>query len=208
MNLRFIAACSCAVACSSLAKAGTSVGLDYVLAFDGDALVFADGFDAPTLQVPPWFVLSGSPLSSVGSALQMAGGDSMLTPLSFSGAANDTFIAQTNLTDFSGDSAIVVQLVGAQFDDSVGILLTPTFAAAISDAGVLGSIAYSAGATSQFVISTTPSGDVLIKLDGQVVYAGASGFGAPAYAIVSVVPEPATLATLAIAAGLLIRRRR
>lgn len=197
-----------ATLCLSAARASTLVGLDYVLGFDGPTLVFADGFDAPTLQSPPWFVLSGSPLTSIGSALQMHGNDAIVAATGFSGTADSTLIAQANLTDFAGDSALAVLLVGPNFDDVVGLLLTPNFAAAVNETGVLGVLAQPAAPASQLVLTATTTGGVLATVDGNVVYAGPDTFGPLTQVIVSVVPEPATMvAFLGLGALLRLRRR-
>ena len=196
-----------ATLCLSAARASTLVGLDYVLGFDGPSLTLGDNFDAPTLQSPPWFVLSGSPLISIGSALQMHGNDGIIAATGFSGTADSTLIAQANLTDFTGDSALAVLLVGPNFNDVVGLLLTPNFAAAVNEGGVLGVLAQPAAPASQLVLTATTTGNLIATVDGAVVYAGPDAFGPLTQVIVSVVPEPATMAVF-LALGALLRLRR
>jgi len=192
----------------SAASASTTVGLDFVLALDGGAVVFGDGFDAPSLQIPPWTVLSGSPLNAVASALQMSGGDAILGPVGFSGAEDGTYIAQMNLTDFGVGSAFSLTLLTAQFDDAVGVILGPDAALALDETGPLGSIPYTPGATAQILLNVTTTGDLTVTVDGVLVFAGANSFGTAAYAIIGVVPEPGTCVLLAGGAALCLLRRR
>ncbi len=204
MTKRIYPLICCAVLGVASASA-TVVQADFVIAFDGAVPVFGDGFDAAGFQSPPWSVVSGAPGPQAGGLLDLHGGDMILAPVAVSGQNDTTLVFQGNLADFPADAGLTLMLFGQQPGDFLSITVTPTAAVLSNEAGPLGAILATPGATTQLSLTYSTTGNASGTLDGAPIGFAADSF-APASAVgILVTPEPAGI--LAALTGLVLIRR-
>jgi hypothetical protein len=206
MKSKLIAALVALTVGAALAGASgvTTVNGDSVVVLDGATPIFADLFDAPALQTPPWVVLSGAPGPQSGGLLELHAGDLIFAPFT-PGTGDTTVVFDAALADFGADSALTLLLFGQDPADLLNLTLTPTTAVLSNEAGVVSAVLLSPGATSSMVL-TVSGGNVGAAINGAPVFFGAEAFG-PAVALgILVTPEPASLLAL-VGAMVLVRRR-
>lgn len=202
----FVCSCLCVLLAVQVASA-TTVHADFALVQSGSVAVFGDAFDGAALSSPPWFP-SGSPGPQAGGLLEMHGGDDIVAPLSLDPQADANAQALVNLTDFTGDSALALTLGAGQ--DSVGLVVTPTFSFVGNGGGLLGTIPLDPGAAALLSLTIDTVGNVAATVNGTTVYDGPGAGPLTIDSIrIQVLPEPTTmLAGLMLVSIAAVRRNR
>ena len=190
----------CLLSAVSTAEAAL-VEADFVIALDDSVPCLGDHFDNGVLDSPPWYIAGGSPGPETGTTLAMDVGDKIVTSLWVDPLTTIEAQAEFLLTDFPADTSAALWLYGETAGDALAIAVVNEGALFYDETGVLALYAFDPFDPDPRVnldIVVEPDGTVIGSVNGITffneinVFTPCTGMG------LSVMPEPGSLALLAV----------